>query len=404
MNVKNDCAYAFNDRVKDWPRWPGADYEFLADQDMLEFHRSLPGYEATPLHELPDLAFRLGLGSVLVKDESRRFNIKAFKALGASYAVYRFLKKQWQARFHEPFTPASFQDPAALARLGSFTFCAATDGNHGRAVAWTARNLGQKAVIYMPADSVAARIENIRAEGAEVVLVQGTFDSCVERCAADAAKNNWQAISDTAYAGYREIPGWILLGYTTIFRELEGVLHETENANVDAVILPAGVGGLAAAGAFYYAGHYGSQRPVLICVEPVSSDCFLESVRDGQGEARPTRGLQTSIMAGLNCGVASPLVWPIVRDAMHFFLAIGDDWAEQAMRRYYHPLGMDPRIISGESGASGLAALLALTDSDKLAVVRPRLPLTSCSRVLLINTEGDTDPVNFQKIVAVKPA
>jgi len=398
------CEYAFNDLVKDWPVWPDAEYDFLKSSGMLDFHRSLPGYEPTPLRELPNLAYRLGLGAVFVKDEGQRFGIKAFKALGASYAIYRFLKKQWQARFDAPFTPASFQDPESLARLGLFTFCAATDGNHGRAVAWTAKKLGQKAVIYMPADSVQARIENIRGEGAEVVLVEGTFDLCVERCAADAAANGWQAISDTAYAGYREIPGWILLGYTSIFAELEGVLHQPGKANVDAVILPAGVGGLAAAGAFYYARQYGARRPLLVCVEPVSSDCFLESVRSGQGEARPTRGKQTSIMAGLNCGLPSPLAWPLVRDAMHFFLAVGDDWAEQAMRRYYHPLGMDPRIVSGESGAAGLAALLALTNSDKLAQIRSRLPLNHNSRILLINTEGDTDPVNFQKIIATKPA
>jgi diaminopropionate ammonia-lyase len=400
METKPMCEYAFNEFFQNRPEWPGAEYAFLKDSGMLDFHRSLPGYEATPLRQLPDLAFRLGLGAIFVKDEAKRFGIKAFKALGASYAMYRFLQKQWQGRFAAPFTPASFQDGAALAKLGPFTFCAATDGNHGRAVAWTARMLGQKAVIYMPADSVPARIENVRAEEAEVVLVDGTFDTCVQRCAADAAKNGWQAISDTAYPGYGEIPGWILLGYTTIFAELEDTLNRADRAGVDAVILPAGVGGLAAAGAFYYSKHYGARRPVLICVEPVSSDCFLESVRFGKGKPLPTRGHQTSIMAGLNCGVPSPLAWPIVRDAFHFFLAIGDGYAVQAMRRYFHPLGMDPRIISGESGASGLAALLALTNSDKLAGIRSQLPLKSDSRILLINTEGDTDPVNFQKIVA----
>jgi len=396
------CEYAFNESCLNSPAWTGKEYAFLKDSDMLEFHRSLPGYEPTPLRELPDLAFRSGLGAIFVKDESRRLGIKAFKALGASYAIYRFLKIKWHALYTAPFTPSTFRDPGALARLGTFTFCAATDGNHGRAVAWTAKMLGQKAVIYMPADSVEARVENIRGEGAEVVLVPGTFDLCVERCAADAAKNGWQAISDTAYPGYRDIPGWILLGYTSLFAELEGLLHGASAPNVDAVVLPAGVGGLAAAGAFYYTKHYGAGRPVLICVEPASSDCFLESVRFGKGRALPTRGKQTSIMAGLNCGVPSPLAWPIVRDAVHFFLAVGDQWAEQAMRRYYHPLGMDPRIISGESGSSGLAALLALTNSDKLAHVRSKLPLNQNSRVLLINTEGDTDPVNFQKIVETK--
>ena len=393
------CEYAFNELCQDRPAWTGPEYAFLGDRDMLEFHRSLPGYEPTPLRGLPALAAKLKLGGVFVKDESQRFGIKAFKALGASYAMYRFLKKQWQSRCSEPFTPKSFQDREALAKLGSFTFCAATDGNHGRAVAWTAKQLGQKAVIYMPADSVPARVENVRSEGAEVVLLAGTFDLCVERCAADAAKNGWQAISDTAYPGYREIPGWILLGYTTIFAELQGLLHGPMKTGVDLVILPAGVGGLAAAGAFFYTKNYGARRPCLASVEPVSSDCFLESVRFGKGGPLPTRGRQTSIMAGLNCGVPSPLAWPIVRDAFRFFLAVGDEYAEAAMRRYYHPLKDDPRIISGESGSSGLAALLALTTSEKLADARARLPLGPQSRVLLVNTEGDTDPENFKKIV-----
>jgi diaminopropionate ammonia-lyase len=402
MEEKPMCEYAFNELCQADPAWTGEEYAFLNDSDMLEFHDSLPGYEPTPLVELPNLAFRRGLGAVFVKDESRRFGIQAFKALGASYAVYRFLKMKWHTLYTAPFTPATFRDSDALARLGSFTFCAATDGNHGRAVAWTAKLTGQKAVIYMPADSVSARVEGIRGEGAEVVLVEGTFDECVSRCAADAEKNGWQAISDTAYPGYRQIPAWILLGYTTIFAELEGFLHQPLEPGVDAVILPAGVGGLAAAAAFYYSRHYGGKRPRLICVEPVSSDCFLESVRFGKGEPLPTKGRQTSIMAGLNCGVPSPLAWPIVRDAVHFFLAIGDSWAEQAMRRYFHPLGVDPRIVSGESGSSGLAALLALTGSEKLAAIRPQLPLGPASRVLLINTEGATDPENFKKTVAVE--
>ncbi len=393
------CEYAFNELCQPRPQWTGDDFAFLQERDMLEFHRSLPGYAPTPLLELPALAAKLGLGEIHVKDESQRFGIKAFKALGASYAVYRFLKRRWQERFAEPFTPAGFQDPQALARLGAFTFCAATDGNHGRAVAWTAKKLGQKAVIYMPADSVPARVENIRGEGAEVVLVEGTFDLCVERCAADAAKNGWQAISDTAYPGYRDIPGWILLGYTTIFAELAGVLHGPMKTGVDAVILPAGVGGLAAAGAFFYSRLYGPKRPALLCVEPVSSDCFLESVRFGKGEPLPTKGKQTSIMAGLNCGVPSPLAWPFLRDAFPLFLAVGDRWAEEAMRRYYHPLKDDPQIVSGESGSSGLAALLALTTSPKLAEAREKLPLGPQSRVLLINTEGDTDPENFRKVI-----
>lgn len=395
------CEYAFNDLRRQSPQWDSAEFSFLNCTDMLEFHRSLPAYRPTPLQRLPKLARQLGLGELMVKDESDRFGIKAFKALGASYAMYRFLGEQWRRRFDSPFSPAVFQDRNALAALGPFTFCAATDGNHGRAVAWTARMLGQKAVIFMPADSVPARVQNIRSEGAEVVLVEGTFDLCVERCAAQAARNGWQAVSDTAYAGYWDIPGWILLGYTSIFRELEEILHQPGDPAVDTVILPAGVGGLAAAGAYYYASRYGVDRPALICVEPVSCDCFLESVRFGKGLPLPTRGRQNSIMAGLNCGVPSPLAWPIVRDCYDLFLAVGDEYAEQAMRRYRYPLSGDPQIVSGESGASCMAALLALTGNDKLAAARSRLPLNRNARVLLLNTEGDTDPVNYQKITAL---
>ncbi len=397
------CEFAFNGLCREAPAWEGGEYAFLADSGMLDFHRSLPGYAPTPLHELPALASRLGLEAIFVKDEAQRFGIKAFKALGASYAMYRFLQRRWQERFPEPFTPASFQDRHALARLGPFTFCAATDGNHGRAVAWTAQRLGQKAVIYMPAATVPARVRSVRGEGAEVVLVGGTFDDCVQRCAADAAANGWQAVSDTAYPGYRDIPGWILLGYTTIFAELEGILHQPGAAGVDLVVLPAGVGGLAAAGAFYYASRYGAGRPRLACVEPLSSDCFLESVRHGRGEPLPTRGGQTSIMVGLNCGQPSPLAWPIVRDAVHLFLAIPDDFARLAMRRYYHPSGGDPRIVSGESGSAGLAALLALSSSPALAAARAGLGLGGRSRVLLINTEGDTDPENFALVTGLGP-
>lgn len=392
------CEYEFNGYRLENPVWDGAEYDFLKSGDMLEFHRSLPGYEAAPLRRLPALAERLGIGELMVKDESGRFGIKAFKALGASYAMYRFLGKQWRSRFTSPFTPDLFQDRKAMSALGEFTFCAATDGNHGRAVAWTAGKLGQKAVIYMPADSVPARVENIRGEGARVVLVEGTFDLCVRKCAEDAARHGWQAISDTAYEGYREIPGWILLGYTSIFLELEGLLHTADSAGVDTVILPAGVGGLAAAGAVYYTRRYGRQRPSLICVEPYTCDCFLESVRYGNGDALPTRGKQDSIMAGLNCGVPSPLAWPIVRDSFDFFIAVADHYAEEAMRLYHRPFGKDPRIVSGESGASCMAALLALGGSEKLAEARSRLSLDRKARVLLLNTEGDTDPVNYRKI------
>lgn len=380
--------------VKESPQWPGPEYSFLHDRDMPDFHRSLEGYQPTPLVSMDGTARALGVKELYVKDESHRFGIKAFKALGASYAIYRFLKSQWEEQYTTPFSPQSFKDPEALSTLGEVTFCAATDGNHGRAVAWTAKKLKQRAVIYMPDNTAQGRIDNIEGEGAEVVLVPGTFDHCVELCAADAAKYGWQAISDTAYPGYMEIPKYIMLGYMEIFLEMEDSLHAADIPGIDMVFLPAGVGGLAAAGTAYYSFRYGDKRPKLVCVEPSDCDCFLESVMYGKGKPLPTRGRQQSIMAGLNCGIPSPVAWPVIRDGMHLFTAVTDDYAEEAMRIFYAE-----NVISGESGASGLAGLLALLKDPRLIEAKEKTAVDNNTRVLLINTEGDTDPENYKRII-----
>jgi len=396
-NEFEKCKYAFNPLVQGNPDWRDPWFDFLKSDDMLDFHRSIEGYQPTPLVPVPQLAQALGIRSLFIKDESHRFGIKAFKAFGASYAIYRFLKSQWQERFGSDgeFNPQRFKEPAVIDKLGTFTFCAATDGNHGRAVAWTAKKLKQKAVIYMPEDTAAGRIDNVNGEGAQVVLVPGTFDDCVTRCAQDAQKNGWQAISDTAYPGYMEIPKYIMLGYSSIFHELEPLLHPASAPGIDFVFLPAGVGGLAAAGTAYYVRRYGSQRPKLICVEPSDCDCFLESIQYGNGQPLPTRGRQTSIMVGLNCGIPSPIAWPVIRDGMHLFIAITDDYTKTAMRAYHKE-----HIVSGESGASGLAGLTALLQDEELKEAHRQINLNPQSRVLLINTEGDTDPVNYARIIA----
>jgi diaminopropionate ammonia-lyase len=400
LNEFEICKYEFNPMVKTSPDWSGEEFSFLENNDMLRFHKSIDGYAPTPLVELPQVAESLGIQKVYVKDEAHRFGIKAFKAFGASYAIYRFLKQQWQQKFgnEEPFNENSFRDPSVLKKLGSFTFCAATDGNHGRAVAWTANKLNQRAIIYMPDNTAPARIENIEIENAEVVLVAGTFDDCVSRCAEDAEKNGWQAISDTAYPGYMEIPKFIMLGYTSIFKEMEeeGQLHGKESAGIDIVFLPAGVGGIAAAGTSYYVQRYGSRRPKLISVEPSDCDCFLESVKYGKGEPLPARGTHNSIMAGLNCGIPSPVPWPIIRDGIDLFIAVTDDYAMDAMRAYHKE-----KIVAGESGAAGLAGLTALVTDNRLDEAKKQLGLNHLSRVLLINTEGDTDPENYRKIVGI---
>lgn len=362
---------------------------FLADRpdpawltaapDVEAFHRSLPGYAPTPLVALPALAAELGLGDVRVKDESKRFGLNAFKVLGASYAIHRFMQKA--------------PPPAGK----TLTFATATDGNHGRAVAWAARRLGHEAVIFVPSNTVPARINAIRGEGAELVVVDGTYDDTVRRAAADAEQHGWQVISDTAWPGYMEIPGWIMEGYGTVFAEATRQLATAGAAAPDVVLLQAGVGGLACAGTLYYFRH--GPRPKLVSVEPTDADCLAESIASPDGGIREAKGRQNSIMAGLNCGTPSLLAWPIIRAGMDGFLAVEDAFAEAAMRRFAAGQGGDPAIVSGESGAAGLAGLLALCREPELEDARRELGLGPKARVLLVSTEGDTDPVNYRRVV-----
>jgi diaminopropionate ammonia-lyase len=326
-----------------------------------------------------------------VKDESQRLELGAFKALGASYAMARWLQVERRRAGSDPGDLAATLStpPPATPR----TFAAATDGNHGRAVAWTARVLGHRAAIYIPAHSAPARVQHLRDQGAEVVLVDGSYDDAVERCAADAVERGWQVIGDTAWGDYVEIPGWVTDGYATLFEEIA----EQGMDAPDVVLLQCGVGSLAAAGAAAYRAP-GAPGARLVCVEPVGAACAYESARAG-ASTTATGSLRT-IMAGLNCGTLSTTAWPLLRDHFDLFLALDDAWAEAAMRRAWHPLGEDPRFASGESGAAGLAGLLALAATPEAAAA---IGLGPESSVLVLNTEGATDPENWEQVVATPP-
>jgi diaminopropionate ammonia-lyase len=395
-----ECGYSFNQFRKKLPEWDEKLVGAFSSGDIVGLHRSLPGYRPTPTFRLPALAHVLGLGDIWVKDESYRFDLNAFKVMGASYAIYRFLKSEWKKKFDTRFDIQEFMDDGSEGKwVGRYTFCTATDGNHGRAVAWTARRLFQRAVIYMPKGTVSARIENIRAERAEVHVIDGTYDDAVRQIAEDAPKHNWQIISDTAYPGYMTIPGYIMAGYTTMFREIETAIHGDNDPGIDFVFLQAGVGSFAAAGAWYYINRYGAKRPKLISVEPTEAACLMESINTKNGGLITIGGSFETIMAGLNCGTPSHMAWPIIRDSFDLFLAIPDDYALKAMRRYYSPNGDDPHIVSGESGAAGLGALLALLKDDSLKDARKRLGFDADSRILIFNTEGATDPEHFGRVV-----
>jgi len=357
--------------------------------DVRAWHRALPGYAPTPLVRLPALAKALGVGELLLKDESQRFGLNAFKALGASYAMYRFVKSRF------PGVEARLDAVIAAASSMQVTFATATDGNHGRAVAWAAKALRQGAVVFVPRNTVPARIAAIRSEGAECIVVEGNYDDTVRHAAEVSAKNGWQVIADTAYEGYLEIPGWIMAGYETIFLEAAEQMREAGLPDFPgAVLLQAGVGGLAWAGTAFYLRRVGQRCPTLVSVEPADADCLLESILSPDGSIRQALGRQNSIMAGLNCGTPSLLAWPLLRSGMHFFLAIDDGYAAEAMRML-----AACGVISGESGAAGMAGLLALAREPALAKHRETLRLGEASTVLIVNTEGDTDPASYRRIV-----
>lgn len=392
------CRIIANRYCQSAPDWDNNLGQAFNADDISDLHQSLPEYQPTELIELPSLANRLELGRLLVKNESTRFGLKAFKALGATYAIYKYLRTYLTETNRAcPFASEFYRKPNLL-DAGEITFCTATDGNHGRGVAWVARKLGQQARIYMPADTVPSRIENIRAENAEVVLVNGTYDQAVEQAATDAEANGWVVISDTSWPGYEQIPLWIMAGYLTLFREIEQAIDDI--SRIDFVLVQGGVGALAGAAAWYFRKICLQPGPGLIMVEPTEAACLLESIESPEGMPAMGHGRQNSIMAGLNCGLPSGVAWPLVKQGFSHFMAVSDSECERAMRQYYLSEGDDPRVISGESGAAGLAGLQVLMRRPGMTEARRQLRLGHNSTVLLLNTEGDTDPESFARLVA----
>jgi len=367
-------------------------FELLINNDIIKFHNCLPNFQPSPLTALPNLAKSLELGNIFVKDESKRLHLKAFKVLGASWAIYRYISEQYFMKTGQELKPYDFLKPEIINKAGKFTFCTATDGNHGRAVAWTANTLGQKSVIFMPENSVQSRIDNIIKEGAELRLIKGNFDECVAEADKEANKNGWVLISDTAYGNYTKIPTDVMSGYYTLFMEIFQQIPEVP----DIVLLQAGVGAMAACGAVCLTHAFADKLPQIVVVEPIEADAFLQSAL--AGSPQPSKGSYQSIMAGLNCG-ASSVAWPILSSHAKAFMAIPDNYAKIAMRKYYYSQKDDASVVSGESGAAGLAGLIALCTDERYAGLKTALHINPNTKVLLINTEGDTDPENFAAII-----
>jgi len=354
----------------------------------IELHRRLPGYQPTALVDLPSAATRLGVGRILIKHEADRFGLPAFKVLGASWATWRIVCQRL-GRSDDPSDVTSLDDLRRIAEpLRPMGLVTATDGNHGRGVARAAAWFGFDAHILMPAGTVAARIDAIRAEGAEVTVIDGDYDECVRR-AASMADERHLVVSDTSWPGYHDIPTDIADGYATMFTELDQQLPAAGVDHLDGLVIPMGVGSLALSAVR----HFPEGDTLRITAEPINADCLAVSV--AAGEPTITPGPHHSMMVGMNCGTISELAWPVLDAGVDVCVTVPDEAAGEAMRWL-----AEAGVVAGETGAGTLGALIvAAAEPGGLAA----LGLDVDSTVVCLCTEGATDPVNYELVVGTAP-
>ena len=368
-------------------------------KEVYDFHKSLPGYKATPLVELDDLAKYYGVQKLWLKDESKRFGLNAFKVLGGSYAIGKYLSQKLGRDMSElPFNVLISDE--VKKQLGDVTFVTATDGNHGRGVAWVANKLRQKSVVYMPKGSAKMRFDAIAREGADVSITDLNYDDAVRLANKGAEEHGWIMVQDTAWDGYEEIPLWIMQGYSTIINEIVEQLEAAKEEKPTHVFLQAGVGSFAGAVQGYLAHLYGDDRPITIICEPHGANCIYKSMEANDGKPHNVTGDLTTIMAGLACGEPNTISWKILRDNADFSVSCDDSIAARGMRVLSSPLGNDQRVISGESGAVGLGLFTVLSEKkEEYAELMKALKIDENSRILCISTEGDTDVEGYKNVV-----
>jgi len=351
-----------------------------------------PGYQATPLVKLPGLAGALNIASIHYKDESRRFSLNSFKALGGAYAVARLLCREIETRSGKhSVSTADLLQGRFRNITDPITVSCATDGNHGRSVAWGAQQFGCRCVIYIHATVSDSRKQAIEHYGAEVVRTPGNYDDSVRIAAQDAERHGRFVVSDTSYEGYTDVPKDVMQGYTVMVDE---AISQLDDQLPTHIFIQGGVGGLAAAVIAPFWQRYGAQRPRLIVVEPERADCIFQSIKADQ---RVTlKGDLDTMMAGLACGEVSLLAWSILREGANTVMSVPDEAALACMRLLAAGINNDPPLVAGESAVAGLAGLLgAATDPE----LRQALVLDDNSRVLLFGSEGDTDPELYRSIV-----
>ncbi len=363
------------------------------------FHSSFPQYSVTPLARLDGMAGYLGLGGLFVKNESYRFGLNAFKVLGGSFAMGRYIAKE-MGRDVAEMTYDYLTSEAFRQEFGQATFFTATDGNHGRGVAWAANKLGQKAVVHMPKGSSQPRFDNIAREGAQVSIEEVNYDDCVRMAAAEAEKTEHGVIvQDTAWEGYEEIPAWIMQGYGTMASESAQQLRQIGVNRPTHVFIQAGVGSLAGAVVGYYANLFPNDPPKFIVMEAMAADCLYQGAMAGDGSPRIVSGDLQTIMAGLACGEPNILSWDILRNHVSAFVSCPDWVSAKGMRMLGAPVKGDPAVISGESGAVGMGLIASLMEDGEYQDLREAIGLDRHSQVLLFSTEGDTDPEKYRRVV-----
>lgn len=375
--------------------------EFVAQEEIRRvrnFHRSFQQYEVTPLWNLKNLAKELGISNVFVKDESYRFGLNAFKVLGGSYSIGKYLSK----RLNMDIKDVSFdklKSREIKEKLGEITFVTATDGNHGRGVAWAANQLGHKSVVFMPKGSSEIRLENIKKEGAEAYITDYNYDDAVRLANKHAEEHNAVIVQDTAWEGYEEIPLWIMQGYATIAEEVMEQLNNMKARKPTHVFLQAGVGSFAASILGYFVSILGNDRPITAIIEPEKAACIYKSAKINDGNPHSVTGDMNTIMAGLACGEPNTVGWNILRDYAEMYFSCPDYVSARGIRILACPLKYDPKVISGESGSVGIGLISILLQNQEYKEAVDQLKLDENSRVLIINTEGDTDPADYRRIV-----
>jgi diaminopropionate ammonia-lyase len=358
---------------------------------VFKFHKSMgDSYNETDLVSLKSFAKGLGIDSFFVKDESQRGNLKAFKLLGGSFAVANIICDLLKV----DIVDVDFnylKSGEVKDKLGDLTFAAASDGNHGRSVAFAANKFNQKAIIYMPKGTAQDRIKNIEALGSKVVVTEGNYDFCGREVSLLADEKGWIIVPDTASEGDPEIARKVMQGYLTMATEIISKLKDAPTH----VFLQAGVGSMAATMLSAFKLGYKDNQPKFYILEPFKANCFYRSGE--KGEAVTVDGDMDSIMAGLSCGVPSPDGWSLIKDYADGFISCSDALTANGMRILANPNGADKKIIAGESGAVGTGVVDYIIKNDEK--VKSSLGLDSKSRVLVISTEGDTDTKNYQDVV-----